>query len=105
MSELGADFSFGFDSRRPMDHHTVGGSAVVGCDLFGPLERRIAGPGPANRIMWERARGAPIVQMRHVNRGSADDAVQRHHFVVGTFRSAFRTGTVIANDVNEEGII
>src|SRR5438132_14247797 len=95
MSELGADFSFGFDSRRPVYNYTVRGSAVVRCDLLGPLEWSVAGPCPANRIMREGARVPPIVQMRHVNRGGADDAVQRNTFLVGTSRSAFRAAHLI----------
>src|SRR5213079_2630831 len=53
MSELGADFSLGFNPRRPMYNYTVRSSAIVRCDLFGPLERSVAGPCPANRIMRE----------------------------------------------------
>src|SRR5512132_1034365 len=39
MSKLGADFSLGFNPRRPMYNYAVRSSAVVRCDLFGPLER------------------------------------------------------------------
>src|SRR5882724_2748854 len=63
MSELGADFSLGFDPRWPIYNYPVRSTAVVRCDLLGPLKRRIAGPCPANRIMREGARVAPIVQM------------------------------------------
>src|SRR5882762_2461106 len=105
MSELGADFSLSFNSRRPIDHDTVGGSAVVRCDLLGPLERSVAGPCPANRIMWEGAWVAPIVEMRHVDLGGVNDSIQCHHLVVSAFWSALRAGTVIAHDVNEQGVV
>src|SRR5438270_4071289 len=69
MSELGADFSLGFNPRWPMYNYTVRSSAVVRCDLLGPLERSVAGPRPTNSIMREGARVAPIVQMRHIDLG------------------------------------
>src|SRR6266576_4188528 len=67
MSELGADFSLGFNPRWPMYNYTVRSSSGGRCDLFGPLEWSVAGPRPANRIMREGARVAPIVQLRHID--------------------------------------
>ena len=55
--------------------------------------------------MGEGAGIAPIVQMRHVDLGVADDSVQRHHLVVSALRSAFCAGAVIADDVNEQGVV
>src|SRR5437660_9419676 len=104
MSELGADFCLGFNSRWPMYNYTVRGSAVMRRDLLGPLERSVAGPRPANRIMRGRARVAPIVEMRHVDVGGGDGSIQSHQLVVSAFRSAFPGGTVIAHDVNERGV-
>src|SRR5882724_2141720 len=105
MSELGADFSLGFNPRRPMYNYTVRSSAVVRCDLFGPLERSVAGPRPANRIMREGARVAPIVQMRHIDLGGVNNSIQCHHLVIGTFRSTLCAGSVVAHDVNEQGVV
>src|SRR5947199_6756875 len=100
MSELGANFSPGFNPRWPMYNYTVRSSAVVRCDLLGPLERSVAGPRPANRIMREGARVAPIVQMRHIDLGGVDDPIQCHHLVIGSFRSTLRAGSVVAHNVN-----
>src|SRR6266536_3232075 len=105
MSELGADFSLGFNPRWPMYNYTVRSSAVVRCDLLGPLERSVARPRPANRIMREGARVAPIVQMRHIDFGNANDSIQRHHLVIGAFRSTFCAGSVVAHDVNEQSVV
>ena len=88
-----------------MDHQPIRRSAVVGGDLLGPLERSIASPCPADGVMREGAGVAPGVQMRHVDLGVADDSVERHHLVVSALRSAFRTGAVIADDVDEQGIV
>src|SRR5437667_2056128 len=104
VSKLGANFSLGFNSRRPMDNNSVSSAAVMRSDLFGPLKRRISRPCPTNGIMWKRLWVAPVIEMWHVNRGGVDDAIQRHHFIVSAFRSALGTGTVIANNVNEQGI-
>src|SRR5438128_2157867 len=99
MSELGADFSLGFNSRWPMYNYTVRGSAVMRRDLLGPLERSVAGPRPANRIMRERARVAPIVEMRHVDLGGGIDSMQNHDFVDIDLRYAFCHEQLIANDI------
>src|SRR5438445_11283702 len=105
MSELGANFSLGFNALWPMDRDSVRGATVMRSDLLGPLKRRIARPSLSYSIMWEGRWVPPIIQMRHVNLGRVNDAVQSHHFVIGAFRSALGTGTVIANDVNEQGVI
>src|SRR5437016_14189964 len=95
MSELGADFSLGFNSRRAMDNDSVRSATVMRSDLLGPLKRRITRPSPADSVMWKGRWVAPVIQMRHVNLGGVDDAVQSHHFVIGAFRPALGTGTVI----------
>src|SRR6267378_177192 len=105
MSELGADFSLGFNSRWPMYNYTVRGSAVMRRDLLGPLERSVASPRPANCIMRERARVAPILQVRHIDLGGVNDSIQRHHLVIGAFRSTFCAGSVVAHNVNEQGVV
>src|SRR5436190_9054673 len=54
MSELGADFSLGFNARRPVDHDSVSSATIMRSDLLGPLEWRIASPCPSDSVMWER---------------------------------------------------
>src|SRR5436309_8666242 len=105
MSELGADLSPGFNPRWPMYNYTVRSSAVVRCDLFGPLERSVAGPRPANRIMRKSARVAPIVQMRHIDLGGVNNSIQCHHLVIGAFRSTFCAGSVVAHNVNKQSVV
>src|SRR5436309_13993290 len=100
MSELGADFSLGFNPRRPMYNYTVRSSAIVRSDWFGPLERSVAVPCRANRIMREGARVAPFVQMRNVDFGGVNNSIQCHHLVIGAFRSTFCAGSVVAYNVN-----
>src|SRR5437660_12365086 len=88
-----------------MDNESVRSAAVMRSDLLGPLKRRITSPSPADRVMWKGRWVAPVIQMRDVNLGGVDDAIQRDHFVIGAFRSALGTGTVIANNVNEQCVI
>src|SRR5436305_11442456 len=80
MSELRADFSLGFDSRRPMDNDSVRSATGMRGDLLGQLKRRIASPSPANGVMWKGRWVAPVIQMGDVNLGGVNDAVQSHHF-------------------------
>src|SRR5882762_4481678 len=53
VSELGTKLSLGLDSCRPLNHDTVGRSAIMRCDLLCPLKWRIARPSPADGIMWK----------------------------------------------------
>src|SRR5205809_146585 len=105
MSELRADFSLDINPRWPMYNYTVRSSAIVRCDLLGPLEWSVAGPRPTNRIMREGARVAPIVQMRHIDLGGVNNSIQCHHLVIGAFRSTFCAGSVVAHNVNEQGVV
>ena len=57
--ELAADFALGFDALGPVHDHAVARAAEVAGDLLGPLERRVAGPGPADREVREGGRIAP----------------------------------------------
>ena len=64
-----------------------------------------AGPGPADRVVREGGRAAPVVDVRHHLVGGADDAVERHHLVVGALRPAFGARAVVADDVDEERVV
>src|SRR2546430_17236221 len=100
MSKLGPNFSFGFNLRGPMDHVSISGAAVMRSDLLRPLKWRIAGPCPADSVVWKGRRVAPVIEMRHVNLGGVDDPIQRHHFVISAFWSSFPAGPLIAAHVN-----
>ena len=88
-----------------MNHNTVSRAAVMRSDLLGPLKWRIAGPCPADCIMWKGCWIAPVIQMRHVNLSGVDDSIQSHHLVIRAFRPAFRARSVVADNVNEQGVI
>ena len=93
------------DALRPVDDDAVGGAAVVRGDLLGPLEGSVAGPGPADGVVGEGGGVAPFVEVGHVDCGGVDDSVEGHHFVVGALGAAFGAGAVVADDVDEEGVV
>ena len=50
--------------------------------------------------------GSPhVVDVIHHLLGFADDAVERHHLVVGAFRSALGARAVVADDVEEQRVV
>ena len=66
MGELGADAALVLDARGPGDDHEVAGATEVGRDLFHPLERCVAGPSPADRLMRLRVGIADRVEVLQV---------------------------------------
>ena len=103
--ELAADLALRLHALRPVEHHAVAGAAEVAGDLLGPLEGRVARPGPADREVREGGGTAPLVDVIHHLIGSADDAVERHHLVVGALGAALGAGAVVADDVEEERVV
>src|SRR4029077_7043498 len=101
VSELRTNLSLGLYSRRPVDDNPVSSATVMRRDLLGPLERGIAGPCPAESVMRKGCWVSPVIQMRHVNLGGADDPIQRHHLVICAFRSTLGARTVITRDVDK----
>ncbi len=57
---LRAHLALGLDARRPGDDERVAGAAAVGLALPAP-ERRVAGPGPAPRVVVEVLGAADLV--------------------------------------------
>src|SRR5438093_5339515 len=105
VTKLRPDLSFGFDSFWPMHHHSIAGASPVRSNLLGPLERSIQRMRPANGIVRESIRTSPVIYVIHHLRRITNNAVQCHHLVIGSFRSSFGTGSVIAYNVNAQGFI
>ena len=103
--ELAAELAPGLDACRPLQDHAVPRAAEVTRHLLGPLEGRVRRPGPADREVREGVGTAPVVEVsRHLVKGS-DDAVQRHHLVVGALGAALGARAVVADDVEEERVV
>src|SRR6266516_4594310 len=103
MTELRPDLPLSFDSFGPMHHHSVASASPMRGNLLGPLERGIQSMCPANRIMRKSIRTSPVIYMIHHLGSSAYNAIQGHHLVIRSFRSALGAGAVIAYNVNKEG--
>src|SRR5262245_53598055 len=59
--ELRSRLAMVLDDLRPGDEHGVARATEMGSDLLGPLERRVAGPGPADRVVWRGSGHSPAV--------------------------------------------
>src|SRR5881397_739374 len=105
VAKLWADLTFSFDSFGPMHYHSVAGAAPMRSNLLGPLERSIQGMRPANGIVRESIWASPVIYMVHHLGSIPNNAIQRHHLIVRPFRSTFGTRSVIAYNVNEQGVI
>ena len=103
--ELAADLALRLDALGPLQDHAVARAAEVARHLLGPLERRVRRPGPADRVVRERGRAAPVFDVaRHLVVGP-DDAVQRHHLVVRALGPALGARAVVADDVEENRVV
>src|SRR5438067_13868879 len=105
VAKLWADLTFSFDSFGPMHYHAVAGAAPMRSNLLGPLERSIQSMRPANRIVRESMWTSPVIDMVHHLGCITINAIQRHHLIVSPFGSSFGTGSVIAYNINKQGVI
>ena len=104
---LRADITLGLDDRRPVHDHRVAGAAVVPGHLLGPGERRVGGDRPGRGEVREGVGAAPIIRaLQHALGGlGVEDAVEVHQLVVGAGQAAFAARTVVAHDVDEQGVV
>src|SRR5688500_2729052 len=93
------------DALGPVDNHSVAGAAVIGRNLLGPCERSVAGNRPAcGEVRVSRCVPELVVMFKDVSNGLAL-AVEIGHLVIEPTHSAFRTGTVIPDDVKNQGVV
>ena len=105
MVELIADATGVLDARRPGHGHAVAGATEIGCDLLGPFEGRVPGPGPAHRVVGIGLVGAPGVVELHVLFDRRVHGIRNGELVVETVERAFRARAVVAADVDDECIV
>src|SRR5438876_1873849 len=105
VTKLRPDLALGLDTFGPVHYHSVAGAAPMRSNLLGPLKRSIQSMRPANGIVRESIWTSPVIDMIHHLGSSANNAIQCHHLVVRSFGSAFRARSVIAYNVNKEGVI
>ena len=103
--ELGANLAVILDAARPRDDHAVAGAAEMRRDLLRPLKRRIARPGPSDRVMGRRAGQAPFVHEAHGLLDRRLQPVEAHDLVRRADQRAFRARTVVAHDVDDKRVV
>src|SRR6185503_9966697 len=93
------------DALGPVNNHSIAGTAVIGRNLLGPCERSVAGNRPAcGEVRVSRCVTELVVMFQDVCNGLAL-AVEIGHLVVEPAHAAFRAGTVIADDVENQGVV
>ena len=94
-----------FDTVRPDNDHALSSAPEVRCHLLGPLERRVEGPSPAHGVMRKCLIGAPGVIPFHLLVSGHRDAVEGGELIGSTESRAFRTGSVVAADVEGQRVV
>src|SRR5262245_7968279 len=94
-----------FDSRRPGNHHRIAAAAKMRSHLLHPLKRRVACPGPADRVMRFGIRTAEFVELWQYFLDRCTNAVERLDLVERAVRAAFGRCTVVTDDVEDERVV
>src|SRR5262245_53498127 len=103
--KLGTDLAGVFNALRPRDDHAIARATEVRGDLLCPLERRIASPSPAYRIMRRSAWQPELVDaVQHLREGRLEP-LKRHGLVGGTRQRTLGARAVIADDVDDESVL
>jgi len=74
-------------------------------NLLDPLEWRIAGPGPTERIVRLGVRPADLVDELQIFFQLRRHAIEVHHLIHGPGEAALRTRAVVADDIENERIV
>src|SRR5215813_4866028 len=103
--KLGTDLAAVFNALQPGDDHAIARAAEVRGDLLGPLERRIASPSPAYRVVRRSAWQPELVDaVQHLLEGRLEP-IKRHDLVGGTRQRTLGARAVIADDVDDESVL
>jgi hypothetical protein len=105
MVELRAHATLVLDARGPGHHHAVAGASKVGCNLLGPLERRVHRMRPPDRVVIERRRATKLVHPAQDFAEFFRNCVEKSHFIEQPLRSAFGARTIIALNVDDQRIV
>ena len=107
MVKLRAELSLAFDSLRPVDDGAITRATPMGCDLLGPLIRRIHGVRPAHCVVVVGVRAAQLVEpgAEKLRRFDGGGAIEVNHLVVGTVQRPFGRRAVIADDIIDQRVL
>ena len=102
---LRADFVGCGDVFGPGDDQGIARAAVVGRNLLGPHEGRVAGDGPAGGHVRIGGGAAPLVVVLEHVRHSLLNAVEVGDLVEHAVHAALGAGAVVAEDVEDERVV
>ena len=91
------------DAVRPADQERGADAARIGMRLVA-LERRVAGHGPAKRVVVVGKGTAHVVQPREILLDTAAEAIARPLVIVGAVGTALRTCAVVGNG-EHDGVV
>ena len=90
---------------RPGNRCAIPGAAEVRRDLLHPLERRVEGPGPADRDMRLRVDRAPLVVILQLLCDRDIDRLNSSQVERCSECRAFRARAVVAADVDDQCVV
>ena len=105
MGELLPNFTLGLDAVGPVNHCAVACAAEIAGNLLGEGEGGIKGDGPTDGHVCVGGGSAPFVEVGELLLRGFRNAVEEMSPVPVTGLIALRAGTVIATDVNHQGVI
>src|SRR5450759_2134634 len=88
-----------------MDHHSVAGTTVVGGNLFGPSERRVACDRPSSGVVRISRRTTKLVVMLEDVLDGLMHSVEVGHLIEEPAHTAFSTRPVVPDDVKDQSVI
>ena len=105
MGELFPNLTLGLDAIGPVNHCAVACAAEVAGNLLGEGEGRVKGDGPTNGHVCVGGGSAPFVEVGELLLRGFRNAVEEVSPVPVTGLISLRAGTVIATDVNHQGVV
>src|ERR1700722_4149160 len=106
MMELRADAAKIGNVTGPAYSQTLSSPAEMRRYLLGPFEGRIKTPRPLHRHVWVGFVRAPFLVVQHLHcLRERQDGVVGGHLVERTLQSAFGTGAIVADDVDDQCVV
>src|ERR1035441_586198 len=103
--KLGANAVNILDAFWPINHHGIARAAKMRSDALAPLEGRVAGPRPTDRVMRRGVRAAQFIKPGQRFGSVVFNAVGLRHHVGGAAQAAFKAGAIVPGDIDDHGVV